>query len=100
MYRANIGLGPSVSWDDEAFAFRHAYCYAISRLQVNPASRARLVFARDPRPTGTALAAAQARGLATASTDLGVELDLIDLGVVPTPVWQHSVRLFEQQAGS
>ena len=97
--RAKIGLGPAVSSEDEAFAFRHAYCYAVSRLQVNPASRARLVLARDPRPTGGSLAAAQARGLATACHDLGVELDLIDLGVVPTPVWQHSVRLFEAHGG-
>jgi phosphomannomutase len=97
--RAKVGLGPAVTPDDEVFAFRHAYCYAVSRLHVNPASRARLVLARDPRPTGGALAGAQARGLATACHDLGVELDLIDLGVVPTPVWQHSVRLFEAHGG-
>jgi phosphomannomutase len=97
--RAKIGTGPGVSAEDDAFAFRHAYCYAISRLQVNPASRARLVLARDPRPTSAALAAAQARGLSTACHDLGVELDLIDLGVVPTPVWQHSVRLFDAHGG-
>ena len=97
--RAKIGLGPNVSSEDDVFAFRHAYCYAASRLQVNPASRARLVLARDPRPTGGALAGAQARGLATACHDLGVELDLIDLGVIPTPVWQHSVRLFEAHGG-
>ncbi len=97
--RANLGHGPAVSPDDETFAFRHAYCYAISRLQVNPAPRGRLVLARDPRPTGPALAAAQARGLATACHDLGVQLDLIDLGVVPTPVWQHAVRLFEAHGG-
>src|SRR3954447_12652620 len=86
--RAKIGLGPEVSRDDEAFAFRHAYCYAISRMQANPSARARLVLARDPRPTGSVLARAQARGLATASHDLGVELELIDLGVLPTPLWQ------------
>jgi phosphomannomutase len=97
--RAKIGLGPDVSRDDEAFAFRHAYCYALSRMQANPAPSARLVLARDPRPTGTALAAAQARGLAAACDDLGVELALLDLGVVPTPVWQHSVRLFEAHGG-
>jgi phosphomannomutase len=97
--RAKIGLGPHVHPDDEAFAFRHAYCYAVSRLQANPAPRARLVLARDPRPTGSALARAQARGLATACHDVGVELELIDLGVVPTPVWQHSVRLFEAHGG-
>lgn len=97
--RAKIGVQAEVSPEDDAFAFRHAYCYAISRLQVNPTSRARLVLARDPRPTSTALAAAQARGLATACHDLGVELDLIDLGVVPTPVWQHSVRLFDAHGG-
>jgi phosphomannomutase len=97
--RAKIGLGPDVSRDDEAFAFRHAYCYAVSRMQANPAARARLVLARDPRPTGNALARAQARGLATACHDLGVELELIDLGVVPTPLWQHSVRLFEAHGG-
>jgi len=97
--RAHLGPGPAVSPNDETFAFRHAYCYAISRLQVNPASRARLVLARDPRPTGQALAAAQTRGLATACHDLGVQLDVIDLGVVPTPVWQHAVRLFEAHGG-
>src|SRR6476619_5811673 len=97
--RANLGLGPAVSPDDETFAFRHAYCYAISRLQVNPASHARLVLARDPRPTGQSLAAAQARGLTTACHALGVQLDVIDLGVVPTPVWQHAVRLFETHGG-
>ena len=97
--RARIGLGPAVSPADELFAFRHAYCYAVSRLQVNPASQARLVLARDPRPTCVALAAAQAKGLATACHDLGVEIDLIDLGVVPTPVWQHSVRLFGAHGG-
>ncbi|HEX6570410.1 MAG TPA: hypothetical protein VF055_00210 [Steroidobacteraceae bacterium] len=97
--RAQIGLGPGVSAEDEAFAFRHAYCYAVSRLQANPAPRARIVLARDPRPTGGALAQAQARGLATASHALGVDLELIDLGVVPTPVWQHSVRLFEAHGG-
>jgi phosphomannomutase len=97
--RAKIGLGPDVSRDDEAFAFRHAYCYAVSRMQANPAPRAKLVLARDPRPTGSALARAQARGLATACHDLGVELELIDLGVVPTPLWQHSVRLFEAHGG-
>jgi phosphomannomutase len=97
--RARIGLGPGVGADDEAFAFRHAYCYAISRLQANPAPRARLVLARDPRPTGAALVHAQARGLATACHALGVDLDLVDLGVVPTPVWQHSVRLFEAHGG-
>ncbi len=97
--RAKLGLGAEVSRDDEAFAFRHAYCYALSRMQANPSPAARLVLARDPRPTGRALGAAQARGLAAACDDLGVELELIDLGVVPTPVWQHSVRLFEAHGG-
>ena len=97
--RAKLGLGAAVSREDEAFAFRHAYCYALSRMQANPAPAARLVLARDPRPTGRALGAAQARGLASACDDLGVELALIDLGIVPTPVWQHSVRLFEAHGG-
>jgi phosphomannomutase len=97
--RASVGHGPDVSPDDETFAFRHAYCYAVSRLQANPSPRARLVLARDPRPTGRALARAQAQGLASACRDLGVELELIDLGIVPTPVWQHSVRLFGAHGG-
>lgn len=97
--RATIGPGPDVTVADETFAFRHAYCYALSRLQANPAPHARLVLARDPRPTGLALAAAQARGLASACRDLGVTLELINLGVVSTPVWQHSVRLFQAHGG-
>jgi phosphomannomutase len=97
--RAKVGPGPNVTPDDEVFAFRHAYCYCMSRLQANPASRARFVVARDRRPTGAVLIGAQARGLATACHDVGVELELIDLLVVPTPVWQHSVRLFEAHGG-
>lgn len=97
--RATIGADPVVTRDDETFAFRHAYCYAISRMQANPTSHARLVLARDPRPTGPALAAAQVQGLSSACRDLGVTLDLINLGVVSTPVWQHSVRLFQAHGG-
>ncbi len=97
--RAVVGDGPGVEKGDEAFAFRHAYCYALSRLQANPAGLARIVLARDPRPTGSALAAAQAQGLASACRDLGVTLELIDLGIVSTPVWQHSVRMFEAHGG-
>ena len=41
--RATVGSGPDVAPEDEAFAFRHAYCYAVSRLQANPAPRARIV---------------------------------------------------------
>lgn len=97
--RARIGLAPEVTHEDAVFAFRHAYCYALSRLQAQPAPRVRLVLGRDPRPTSDALARAQAAGLASACRDLGVALDLVDLGVVTTPVWQHSVRLFEAQGG-
>jgi phosphomannomutase len=97
--RARIGLSPAIAPEDGVFAFRHAYCYALSRLQAQPAPRVRLVLARDPRPTSDALARAQAAGLASACRDLGVELELIDLGVVTTPLWQHSVRLFEAQGG-
>jgi len=97
--RASIGAGPGVTPADETFAFRHAYCYALSRLQANPASHARLVLARDPRPTGLALAEAQIQGLSSACRDLGVTLELINLGVVTTPVWQHSVRLFQAHGG-
>lgn len=97
--RAVLGAGPDVSAEDEAFAFRHAYCYALSRLQANPAAHARIVLARDPRPTGPALLAAQAQGLASACRDLGVTLELVNLGVVSTPVWQHSVRMFQAHGG-
>jgi phosphomannomutase len=81
--------------DDEAFAFRHAYCYAVSRLQANPAPRARIGRCAIPvRPA--AIARAQARGLATAhdwgelSSRTWHRADL---------VWQHSVRLFEAHGG-
>ena len=97
--RATLGLRPEVSADAEAFAFRHAYCYALSRLQADPSSRVRLVLARDPRPTSAALARAQAEGLSSACRHLGVSLDLINLGVASTPLWQHSVRLFDAQGG-
>lgn len=97
--RATVGSGPDVAREDSVFAFRHAYCYAVSRLQVNPTHRARIVLARDPRPTGDALLREQAAGIASAFRDLGVELDLINLGVVTTPIWQHSVRLFDAHGG-
>jgi phosphomannomutase len=37
--------------------------------------------------------------LSSACRHLGVSLDLIDLGVASTPLWQHSVRLFDAQGG-
>lgn len=97
--RASVGLGPNVEREDSVFAFRHAYCYALSRLQANPAGTARMVIARDPRPTGDALLREQAAGIASAFRDLGVELELVNLGIVTTPIWQHSVRLFEAHGG-
>ncbi|MEP0765660.1 MAG: hypothetical protein HRF45_03845 [Fimbriimonadia bacterium] len=97
--RAVVGQGPDVLDEDKLFAFRHAYCYAVSRLQAWPSPEARFVFARDPRPTGSALAAEQAAGVAAACRDLGVQVEVIDLGVVTTPVWQHAVRVFEAHGG-
>lgn len=97
--RAKVGLGPEVDLDDELFALRHAYCYAASRLQVNPATEARIVMARDPRPTGRAFVTAQAEGIESAFRDFGVRLELLNLGIVSTPVWQHAVRLFEAHGG-
>jgi phosphomannomutase len=97
--RATLGRGPHVDGDAEAFAFRHAYCYALSRLQADPCPHARFVLARDPRPTSPALARVQAEGLSSACRHLGVNLELIDLGVASTPLWQHSVRLFDCQGG-
>lgn len=98
--RAKIGPGSKVLLEDELFAFRHAYCYAVSRLQANPAPEARIVLARDPRPTGEQLLDAQAEGIACAFRDLGVRLDLINLGIVSTPVWQHAVRQFQAHGGA
>jgi phosphoglucosamine mutase len=97
--RATLGLTPDVSPDAEAFAFRHAYCYALSRLQADPSPRSTFVLAQDPRPTSPALARAQAEGLSSACRHLGVSLDLVDLGVASTPLWQHTVRLFGAQGG-
>jgi phosphomannomutase len=97
--RATLGATAKVAADDEKFAFRHAYCYALSRLQARPSSTVRFVLARDPRPTGPALARAQAQGLTSACRDLGVALELINLGIVSTPLWQHSVRLFQAHGG-
>jgi phosphomannomutase len=97
--RATVGLGPQVDADAERFAFRHAYCYALSRLQADPNPRTRFVVARDPRPTSPALGRAQAEGLSAACRHLGVSLELIDLGIASTPLWQHSVRLFDCQGG-
>jgi len=97
--RAVVGAGADVLDEDRLFAFRHAYCYAVSRLQAWPSPKARLVLARDPRPTGPVLASEQAAGLAAACRDLGVELEVLDLGVVTTPVWQHAVRVFGAHGG-
>jgi phosphomannomutase len=97
--RATLGLGPGVTTDDEAFAFRHAYCYALTRLHAAPAPEARFVLARDPRPTGEALLRAQAAGLTAACQDLGVRRTTIHLGVLTTPAWQHAVRHLQAHGG-
>ena len=63
------------------------------------AGRRALSAGARPSPDGVAVAAAQADGLATACRDLGVRLELVDLGIVTTPVWQHAVRWMDAHGG-
>lgn len=95
--RTVFGRGSGVSDEHAALACAYGYCYG---LRVLRPARATLLLGRDPRPTGSSLVRALARGLLAAAADAGAELNLIDLGIITTPLAQTAVRSLESDGGA
>ena len=97
--RSCFGEGPGITHAQREFAARYGYCYAHPRIASYRGEIALFIVARDPRPTGDAIAAAQMAGFAAAAQSLGRDIDVLDLGILTTPMFQHAVRMLDACGG-
>lgn len=94
--RTEFGLGPDIPPELAALSAAYAYCYASNLAGNEPVM---LLLGRDPRPTGTAIAAALARGFVAGAIKAGYQLHLVDLGIITTPLAEIAVRTLDAQGG-
>ncbi len=94
--RTQFGLGPDIAPELQVLAMAYAYCYAAS---LPRREQMTLLLGRDPRPTGTALAAALSRGFVAGAMKVGCRLTLVDLGIITTPLAEAAVRALAAQGG-
>ena len=83
-------------------AYAHAFVGNVAlRWSVTGSEKGRLklIVGRDPRPTSEAIARLQCVGLRLACEELGVELELLDSGIVTTPAIQAMVRDLDADGG-
>ena len=95
--RTVFGLGPGIRKEHETLAAAYGYCYAADVLAGR--GQASLVLGRDPRPTGNEIVRAIARGFIAWARNSGCEIELIDLGIITTPLAQTSVRALNVDGG-
>jgi len=79
---------------------RYAYEYATAQIQKLRTPRPQnytflFLVGRDPRSSGEAIREAQIRGWLAAAEKLGVTLQVLDVGILPTPFIQSAVRHFK-----
>jgi phosphoglucosamine mutase len=96
--RSRFGAGPDITSEQRDFALRYGFCYARPRIESAPDDPL-LIIARDPRPTGEAVARAQAAGFAAAAASLRRGIRILDLSILTTPMFQHAVRMLGAAGG-
>lgn len=94
--RTVMGLGPQISAGHQALAELYGYAYAVAVLHGDTAF---FVLGRDPRPTGKAVVAALARGFLAGAAATGTSLNLVDLGIITTPLSETAVRALDADGG-
>ncbi len=88
--RTQLGENTTIEAHHAALAEVYGYYYAKSISTKD----APVILARDPRPTGRALVQALVRGFLAAGVS-----NLIDLGIITTPLAQSAVRYFHASGG-
>ena len=96
----NMGLQSTIALEDRALAFLDGYSYTQWLVKTSPLQkRFTLIMARDPRPTGQAILEGQVQGIQQAAQKEGREMELIDLGIATTPLWESAIREFHADGG-
>ncbi|MGQ9455664.1 MAG: hypothetical protein ACUVRS_04115 [Armatimonadota bacterium] len=94
--RAVFGLGPGIPDELEVLAVAYGWAYF---LKIVRSPTPVLIVGRDPRPTGEALARALTKGFLAGAISRGLELHVIDLGIITTPLAQTAVRALNAHGG-
>ncbi len=94
--RTVFGHGPGISPECEALAVAYGSCYA---RMLGSGQRRSLLIGRDPRPTGEALGRALVKGFLAGAAVSGLTLEVLDLGIITTPLAQTAVRSLEADGG-
>lgn len=94
--RTIFGHGPDIPAELQALATGYGYCYS---RRTAKGSATTLLIGRDPRPTGTAIAKAIARGFLAGAEAERCSLTLIDLGIITTPLAETAARALAADGG-
>ena len=94
--RTIFGQGPGIADEYQVLAWAYAYCYARRTLQT---ANATLLLGRDPRPTGEALGRALTKGFLAGALSINCDLQIIDLGIITTPLAETAIRSLEADGG-
>lgn len=95
--RTRFGKGPEITAEHSILA--SAYGYAYAKRQLGELSKCTLLVGRDPRPTGEAVASALVRGFLAAANGATRRVEVIDLGIITTPLLETAVRALEASGG-
>jgi phosphoglucomutase len=94
--RTVYGHGPEITQQQALLASAYGWCYV---RRVVSAGKATILVGRDPRPTGEALVRALVHGFLAGGLSIGCRIDVIDLGIITTPLAETAVRSLEADGG-
>lgn len=94
--RTIFGFGPDISDEHKLLVSLYGYAYGTQYLKSKAET---FIISRDPRPTGKALCDALTRGFLLAAFVNGVELKIINLGIITTPLSQTAIRSLNADGG-
>lgn len=95
--RTRLGDGTSIS--DEHSTLAQAYGFAYARRVLSEVPGGKLLVGRDPRPTGRELASALAKGFLAGAACAKCRVQIIDLGIITTPLLEAAVRALKASGG-
>lgn len=94
--RSVLGLGPKLAPEHALLVSCYGYGYISLFDRSEPAA---ILIGRDPRPTGAAIALELARGFLAGGIAFDIPIQIVDLGIITTPLAQTAVRELGLQGG-
>lgn len=96
----NMGLQKEIVPEDQAMAFLDGYIYTKFVIYSDiKRDGYTFILGQDPRPTGDAILHHQVKGVLKAASEEGKTVDLIDLGIATTPLWESAIREWKADGG-